>query len=151
MNDAATAANDEGRQVDRVADDEGSILPLTLAYALLALLMVLICANATSLYLAQKQLDGLAASAALAGADGFRFAVDGDRVEAALDDEMVRAQAQAVIDASAAPAVLSAAESPDGISARVEISARWHPPLLTLFVPDGVRLEATATSRTALH
>lgn len=48
-------------------------------------------------------------------------------------------------------AVLVSAESPDGSSARVHLSADWHPPLVSLFVPDGVRLDATGTSRTALR
>ncbi|MBD8012821.1 hypothetical protein H9633_10985 [Microbacterium sp. Re1] len=43
------------------------------------------------------------------------------------------------------------AGTPDGVSARVTVAAVWHPPLLSPFVPDGVPLEATATSRTALR
>ncbi|MEV8172178.1 hypothetical protein [Microbacterium sp. NPDC077486] len=31
------------------------------------------------------------------------------------------------------------------------VAATWHPPLLSPFVPDGVPLQATATSRTALR
>ena len=37
------------------ADDEGSILPLTIGYALLAIVLILVCVDATSLYLAHKR------------------------------------------------------------------------------------------------
>ena len=56
-------------------DDEGSVLLLTLGYAVLAIAVILVCVDATSLYLAQKRLDALADAAALAGADGFTLAV----------------------------------------------------------------------------
>lgn len=48
-------------------------------------------------------------------------------------------------------ASLTAAGTPDGVTARVTVAAQWHPPLVSLFVPDGVPLESTATSRTALR
>ncbi|MET0736161.1 MAG: pilus assembly protein TadG-related protein [Microbacterium sp.] len=131
-------------------DDDGSVLILTLGYAVLALVAVLVCANATSLYLAQKRLDSLADAAALAGADGFILEiVDGEPV-ATLTDAQVRDQASALIGQVDPDAVLVAAGTPDGVSARVTVAGAWLPPVLTLFVPDGVALEATATSRTAL-
>jgi hypothetical protein len=33
----------------------------------------------------------------------------------------------------------------------VTVAGAWHPPVITLFVPDGLPLEATATSRNALR
>lgn len=131
--------------------DDGSILPLTLGYGLLALVVVLLCADATSLYLAQKRLDSLADAAALAGADGFVFEVVAGAPVAALTSAGVRAQAEALVDELATTAVLVDAGTPDGTSARVTVADVWHPPVLTLFVPEGVPLEATATSRTALR
>lgn len=131
--------------------DDGSVLPLTLGYAALALIAVLVCVDATSLYLGQKRLDGLADAAALAGADGFTLSlVDGEPV-AELTDAAVHDQADALIGAVGGAAVLVSASTPDGVSARVTVAEEWHPPVLTLFVPDGVALEATATSRTALR
>ena len=47
--------------------------------------------------------------------------------------------------------MVSDAGTPDGVSARVTVADTWRPPIITLFVPDGVALEATATSRTALR
>ncbi|MFJ4225497.1 hypothetical protein [Microbacterium sp. NPDC089695] len=133
------------------ADDEGSVLLLALGYAVLAIALVLVCVCATDLYIAQKRLDALADSAALAGADGFVVQVEGDDVHAELTDAAVREQADALLRARPGEATLVSASAPDGISARVTVTTDWHPPLVSLFVPDGVRLEATATSRTALR
>lgn len=134
----------------RGGDDDGSVLLLTLGYALLALVLVLVCVDATSLYLAQKRADTVADAAALAGADGFALRVEDGEPVARLTDEGVRAQADAVVVADGAASVVSA-DTPDGASARVTVQTTWHPPVLTLFVPEGVTLQATATSRTALR
>jgi uncharacterized membrane protein len=132
-------------------DEAGSVLLLTLGYALLALALILVGVTATDLYIAQKRLDALADSAALAGADGFTVEVEGDVVHARLTDGGVREQATAVLEGMPGRAALVAATAPDGLSARVTIAADWHPPVVSLFVPEGVHLEATATSRTALR
>lgn len=132
-------------------DDDGSVLLLTLGYGTLALVAVLLCADATSLYLAQKRLDSLADAAALAAADGFVLSVEHGEPVAELTTAHVRGQAQAMVDELGAGARLLSAGTPDGLSARVTVAATWRPPVMTLFVPDGVVLEATATSRTALR
>lgn len=133
-----------------LGDDDGSVLPLVLGYAVLAVALILVCASATSLYLAQKRLDALADAAALAASDGFTLTLEGDAPRARLDDERVRTQAQAVIDAAPGDAALVSAVSGDGASARVTVAGTWHPPVFAPFVPDGVPLSATATSRNAL-
>jgi hypothetical protein len=132
-------------------DDDGSILPLTIGYAMIALVLILVCANATSLYLAQKRLDALADAAALAGADGFTVQTTGEDAVARLTRAGVREQAAALVAQVGGDAVLVAASTPDGASARVEVRGQWHPPVITIFVPDGVTLHAVATSRTALR
>lgn len=131
-------------------DDEGSVLILTIGYAVLAIVLVLVCANATSLYLAQKRLDSVADAAALAAADGFTLTVSDDGVRTDLSDADLRAQAEEIV-ATMGEATLVSASTPDGVSARVTVAGAWHPPVITLFVPDGVPLEATATSRNALR
>lgn len=132
-------------------DEDGSVILLTLGYALLAIALILVSVCATDLYIAQKRLDALADAAALAGADGFTVVVEGNAVRADLTDDGVRTEAEALLRQLPGDAVLVSAESPDGSSARVHLSAEWHPPLVSLFVPDGVRLDATGTSRTALR
>lgn len=131
-------------------DDEGSVLLLTLGYAVLALVLVLVCVDATSLYLTQKRVDAAADAAALAGADGFTLTLDGGAATARLTDAGVYDQASELLDALGT-ATLITASTPDGVSARVTVEATWHPPVLTLFVPDGWALRSTATSRTALR
>ncbi|AZS37142.1 hypothetical protein CVS47_01772 [Microbacterium lemovicicum] len=131
--------------------EEGSILILTIGYCLLALVAVLVCVNATSLYLAQKRLDALADAAALAGADGFTLVVTDADPLAVLTDDGVADQAGALVAEVGGGAVVVAAGTPDGTSARVTVAGRWYPPVVSLFVPDGLALEATATSRTALR
>jgi uncharacterized membrane protein len=133
------------------ADDDGSVLILTLGYAVLAIAVLLVCVDATSLYLAQKRLDGLADAAALAGADGFTLVVEEGQPRAELTDDGVREQADALIGQVGARGVVVEAGTPDGVSARVTVAGTWRPPIIALFVPEGVALEATATSRTALR
>ena len=113
------------------AGEEGSILP--------------------SLYLAQKRVDALADGAALAGADGFVFTTVGGEPTARLTDAAVAEQASTFLGALGSDAAIVSAGSPDGVSSRVTVAGVWHPPVVTLFVPDGVRLESTATSRTVLR
>lgn len=132
-------------------DERGSVLPLTIAYAVLAIALIVVSASATSLHLAQKRLDAVADAAALAGADGFTLVVEGEEAIARLDDASVRAQAEAVVAAMPGDPILVSAGTPDGVSARVTVSITWRAPLVSPFVPSGVALQATATSRTALQ
>jgi uncharacterized membrane protein len=136
---------------DREPDDGGSVLILTLGYAVLAMAAIFVCVDATSLYLAQKRVDSLADAAALAAADGFELTIEAGEPVALLTGDGVRAQAQAIVEEVGGGATLVSAGTPDGLSARVTVADEWHPPILTLFVPDGVALEASATSRTALR
>ncbi len=140
-----------GHAVIERSDEDGSILPLLLGYIVLAIAVVFVCTCATDLYVHQKRLDSLADAAALAGADGFTLVVEEDAVRAELTDSGVREQAVAIVDAVSSGAWVVAASAPDGVTARVTLAVDWHPPLFSAFVPDGVALESTATSRTALR
>jgi uncharacterized membrane protein len=126
------------------------VLLLTLGCAILALAAILVCVDATSLYLAQKRLDALADAAALAGGDGFVLSAADERVHARLDDAAVHAQAATLVSDVGNGATLVSADTPDGVSVRVTVADRWTPPIVALFVPDGVPIQSTATSRTAL-
>ncbi|MFT4282768.1 pilus assembly protein TadG-related protein [Microbacterium sp.] len=130
-------------------DEEGSILLLTLGYALLAIALVFVSVSATSLYLMQKRVDAVADAAALAGADGFVIDVNGGVPVARLTDEGVAEQARLLLGGADDMRIVRAV-TPDGSSARVTVEAVWRPPVVSLFVPDGVVLTSTATSRTAL-
>lgn len=126
------------------------MLILALGYAVIAIVLVLVCVDATSLYLTQKRLDAAADAAALAGADGFTLTVANGAPTARLTDAGVYDQARGLLDTMQTSELVTAS-TPDGVSARVTVATTWHPPVLTLFVPDGWPLQATATSRTALR
>ena len=137
--------------VSPCADDRGSVMLLILGYALLSIAVLFVCVCATDLYLAQKRLDAVADFAALAGADGFTLVVDGEGARAELTDAGVREQVDALWRVAPQEAEVIASDTPDGVSSRVTVAIDWAPPLLAPFVGDGVRLESTATSRTALQ
>lgn len=135
--------------------DDGSILPLVCGFGALALALILVVASATSLYLERKRLFTLADGAALVGAEAFslddvRVTPGGPRVE--LQPAEVRsAVRQYLADNPIGPFEslhLDEATTLDGRSARVTVSAIWRPPVITLFVPQGMRIDATAVSRT---
>ena len=82
--------------VHAAGDEDGSILPLVLGYAMLALVLILVTVDATSLYLAQKRLDSVADAAALAGADGFTLTIAGGSPRAELSSASVSTTNRAV-------------------------------------------------------
>ena len=136
-------------------DDTGSTLPLVCFYGALALLVTLLVASATSLYLERKRLFTLADGAALVGAESFELdevTMTRDGPRATLTDAGVR---EAVRDYLASNPIgrfealsLDGAATPDGRSAQVTVSAVWRPPVVTMVVPEGLRIDATAVSRT---
>ena len=140
--------------MNRLRRDDGSILPLTIFYGFLALVLVLLVVAATSLYLERKRLFTLADSAALVGAESFSLsdvAATGERTRPILRSSDVASAVTAFV--STAPASefeslsVDSARTDDGRSATVELSAYWRPPLVSLLVPDGFRIEVTAVAR----
>jgi len=144
--------------------DEGSILPLVIAACALGIAVILMVSAASSLYLERVRLSSLADAAALAGAESFdvdgpvdpgALAADGDGVpHPVLTDAGVADTVDRFL-ADEPPSGLhdlhvDAATSPDGRSARVTLSSTWHPPVASLLVPDGVRIDVTSTARGVL-
>ncbi|MBC7723436.1 MAG: hypothetical protein H7146_01630 [Burkholderiaceae bacterium] len=142
-------------------NEEGSTLPLTIFYGFLSLVLILIVVSATSLYLERKRLFTLADGAALAGAEG--FSLDSvTRSSGGLEAHLQPADVASAVtgylgtaasEASAGFDELSVVEagSPDGRSATVTLAATWHPPVLVILVPDGVRIEVTAVARSVFR
>lgn len=138
-----------------LADDRGSILPLIAGFGALALAVVLLVSAATSIYLERARLFTLADGAALAAAESFRL----DSVQLTADGELRPRLTKPEVTAAAVEYLaqapdsrleglrLVAATTPDGLSARVTLAAVWAPPVLSVFVPEGIPLEVTATSR----
>ncbi|MBN9141585.1 MAG: hypothetical protein J0H23_12240 [Micrococcales bacterium] len=137
-----------------LAADDGSILPLVAFFGFLGLVIVLLVTAATSLYLEKKRLFTVADGAALVGAESFeldavRVTPDGPRP--LLDDAGVASAVADYLAGNPAPDLeglaVERAFTADGLSATVTVTSTWHPPVVTLFVPDGMRVEATATAR----
>jgi hypothetical protein len=134
--------------------ERGSILPLTIFYGFLSLVLILLVVAATSLYLERKRLFTLADGAALVGAEAFDLAdvtLTPDGPRATLDSADVAAAASGYL--SSAPKdgfdslTIERADSVDGRSATVVLSAFWRPPLVSALVPEGIRIEVTAVAR----
>lgn len=146
------------RQLEHLHDERGSSLVLTIFYGAFALLLILLVVAATSLSLDRKRLFGIADGAALAGAEAFELSAvstAGEGFTATLEDAAVQ---QAVLEHLAVvprgtleELVVESAGTPDGVSAEVTLSAWWRPPMLTMFVPAGIRIEVTATARSVLR
>lgn len=134
-------------------DDRGSILPLVAAFTALGLTLVLLVAAASSLYLERKRLLSLADAASLVGAESFELdeiTVDDGLVRAELTAPEVMAAVEQYLDAY--PSTfdelrLKEATTVDGRSASVTLSATWHPPVVSLLVPEGLRIDVTSTAR----
>jgi hypothetical protein len=138
----------------RLRDDEGSTLLLTIFYAALCLTLILIVVAATSLYLERKRLYTLADGASLVGAEA--FSLDAATHSAAgvrpnLTSKQVAGAVKTYLADNASDSFtalrVERAVSVDGRSATVELSCYWAPPILTLFVPKGFRIEVTSIAR----
>ena len=140
----------------RVRDDEGSILPLSIFFGVLALVLVLVVVAASSLYLERKRLFTVADGAALVGAEAFELeqvavASDGS-LSVGLDDRDIRSAVESYLGENPMNDFdgleIVDAHSVDGRSATVTLRAQWRPPVMSVLVPDGLPVEVTAVART---
>ncbi len=140
--------------LERLKGEEGSLLPLTIFYGFLSLVLILLVVAATSLYLERKRLFTVADGAALVGAEA--FALDDVSVTAgaprpSLSSAQVRSAVADYLDTVPHDRLeslrLESAGTTDGRSATVELSAYWRPPVVSLLLPEGIRLEVTAVAR----
>lgn len=139
-------------------NEEGSTLPLAIFYGALALLVVLLAAAATSLYLERKRLYTLSDGAALAAAEAFpldQAVWENGRVRVALRNGDVARAVDAYLSDVAATGfeTLSVvrAESTDGQTATVTLGALWRPPFLDGMLPSAVRVEVTSEARSVFR
>ncbi|MGB3413557.1 MAG: pilus assembly protein TadG-related protein [Microbacteriaceae bacterium] len=137
----------------RLAAERGSILPLVSLFVTLGLLVVLVSTSAVSLYLERKKLFSLADGAALFAAEAFTVNdanMQDGRFNFVLEDDAVGSAARAYLgglDISHERLLLVSAHSPDQRSARIVLQSSWRPPILTLFVPEGIEIQVEATAR----
>ncbi len=137
-----------------VGDDSGSTLLLTIFYGFLALALIFVTVAASSLYLERKRLFTLADSAALVGAEAFSLegvATQHGEVRPALLTADVHAAVSDYLTGTPGHRFhnlrLTRAETSDGMSATVELTAEWRPPIASLVLPHGVPLSVTADAR----
>ena len=134
--------------------EEGSLLPLTIFYGFLSLVLILLVVAATSLYLERKRLFTLADGAALVGAEAFALddvAITAGGPRPTLHSEKVQAAVRQFLSEVPGDRFeslrLESARTTDGRSATVQLSAYWRPPVVSLLVPEGIRLDVTAVGR----
>jgi hypothetical protein len=140
-----------------VRDERGSMLPLTIFFGALSLVLVLLVAAATSLYLERKRLFTLADGAALVGAEAFelddvelteegpRIVLHSEAIKRAVDEYIASNPPASLEDLS-----IDYAGTPDGSSASVELSAFWRPPVLSLLLPSGIRITVSSVARSVV-
>jgi uncharacterized membrane protein len=138
--------------------EDGSILPLTMVYGALALVLILVTVAATTLYMERKRLFTLADGAALAGAEAFTLeavVVEPDALRPALTSEAVEVAVREYLASAAQERfedlTVTDVSSADGRSATVSLSSRWRPPMLVLVLPSGIPLDVTAVARSVLR
>jgi uncharacterized membrane protein len=139
----------------RLRDEEGSTLLLTIFYSALCLALILVVVAATSLYLERKRLFTLADGASLVGAESFTLADPTTTTSRGTrpiltSQEVASAVSEYLADNPAdhfTALHVERAVSVDGRSATVELSCYWTPPVLTLFIPNGFRIQVTSIAR----
>jgi len=141
-------------RLKRLESEAGSLLPLTIFYGFLSLVLILLVVAATSLYLERKRLFTLADGAALVGAEAFTLdevSVTAGAPRPTLRSEEVRSAVAEFLEAVPHDRFeslrLESASATDGRSATVQLSAYWRPPVVSLLLPEGIRLDVTAVGR----
>ena len=139
--------------VRRFRRAEGSTLLLVIFAVLLSAAVLLGTVSAASLYLERKRLFLVADGAALAASQNFALDqvtvdVSGGRLTFRLTNTDVMAGSRAYLSAADAQGVkIMSAVTPDGVTAEVRVASTWHPPVVGIFMPQGVRLEAIGRAR----
>jgi len=133
-------------------EEDGSTLVLAIGFAALALAIIVAVTAATSLLIERRRLFTVADGAALAAAEAFaleQVRFDGTAATPELADAAVdRAAADWTSAAGAGLAELRVdGASADERSATVTVSSAWQPPVVSLFLPAELRLDATSTAR----
>ncbi|MEG2777762.1 MAG: hypothetical protein RR905_00570, partial [Aurantimicrobium sp.] len=111
----------------------------------------------TSLYIERKRLFTVADGAALAAAEAFNLddvQVINGRASITLTSSAVRSETDhylQLIPASESKGVsVVSAVTNDGRSATVSLQKTWHPPVVSIFMPEGMVIDVTSTARTVL-
>lgn len=129
-------------------------MPLAVGFTTIALVLVLLGAVITDIYLAHRKLYALADSAALAAADSFEPDYGSDPA-IIFTDAAVQREAETYFDRAQVSSRFRGLRvdggSPDGRSVEIVVTSRYRPALLSPFAPRGIELTATARARGALR
>ena len=132
----------------RARDERGSVTPLIVVYAMIALAAVLLLLAAADLHLARKQLFTLADGAALAAVNRYDLdavRIDGGAPVVAHDPAQALRAAEQHLAAAGAEARIVALEV-DGDRVVLRLAGEWRPPVASAFVPAAVPIEVTVTA-----
>lgn len=133
-------------------EDDGSTLVLTIGFAALALALILAVTAATSLLIERRRLFSVADGAALAAAEAFaleQVRFDGSAATPALTRSAVGRAAVEWTSRAAGEltGVRVDGATADARSASVTVSSTWHAPVVSIMLPEGIRLDVTSTAR----
>lgn len=138
----------------RGCHESGSITPLAIGFAVMALMLSVVIVIISDVYMAHRKLYALADSAALAAAESYKpvpgpvptYTFDAQQIERRANDYLVKIpppQGLSDVSISASPA--------DSRNVAVTVHARYHPVLVSAFVPGGIELSSTAHTRGTLR
>lgn len=141
------------------ARDDGSILLLTISYALIAIALVIVAVDASAFFLSRRALAALADGAAVAGThaeDGNRIYVAGAGADLPLTSDGVRSEVVSYLTArdSGYPRLRLGDVGTDGVTVSVGLTDDKPLPFLSMIneltgaFPGGTaRIEVTARAR----
>jgi uncharacterized membrane protein len=141
------------------AGEDGQVGVLIIGYLLLTLLVLAVVLAASAVYLGHTRLLSVADGAALAAAHNFTIDTGSARAsppQPVLDAGAVRSSVEGYLQRTAAGqrftslAVDGSTGTPDGRTAQVVLTAVVRPPLVTVLVPEGIPITATADARSEL-
>ena len=135
--------------------ERGAVGVLAVGLCIILLLLSVTVMAVSSVYIEQRKLQLLADQCADAATTRVAdFDADGTRPGVMLEPGQVASATQEVIGGVGhgidAVAIAPGTGVVDASTARVELTARAHPPLVGWVVPDGVRIRAESSSRVVL-
>ena len=140
-------------------EESGQIMVLTIGFAVLCLLVATTVMGVSAVYIEHKKLLSAADGAAAAAADSFRLAdtaAEEKPPAALLSQDRVRGVVATYLERDGAGArferlaVASATGTSDGRTATVSLTAYARVPVVSIVLPDGVPIQATASARARL-
>lgn len=140
--------------------EDGQVMILIIGYVLLSLLVVTVVMAISSVYIEHKRLLSVADSAAVAAADTFSLGeieMSGNTPVTVLTDGAVTDAVTSYLNRTAASGqfhslnIVPATGTSDSRTAHVVLSAVVHPPVVNIFVPDGIPITVVSDARSQLQ